>query len=134
MALRKVSSVSLILANLANHDLDRKLAAESGKFVRFADDVVAICGTYEEAQRLERYFERHCNDSGLAINRSKSPGIAVLSPYVHEIGTISDFTYLGYKFGDAGLTMPDKTAARLKQKISRFVDIYLYPSIASWIQ
>jgi RNA-directed DNA polymerase len=119
------SSASLILANIANHDLDRKLAAESGKFVRFADDVVAICGTYEEAQRLERCFERHCSESGLVINRSKSPGIAVLSSFQHEIRTIGDFTYLGYKFGEAGLSMPEKTAAKLKQKVSRLINIYL---------
>ena len=119
------SSASLILANVANHDLNRKLAAESGKFVRFADDVVAICGTYEEAQRLERCFERHCNDSGLVINRSKSPGIAVFSPYPNEIRTLSNFTYLGYKFGEAGLSMPEKTATKLKQKVSRLINIYL---------
>ncbi len=82
------SSASLFLANLANHDLDRKLSAESGKFVRFADDVVAICGSYEEAQRLERCFDRHCSESGLIVNRKKSPGIAVISDQKQEIRTI----------------------------------------------
>jgi len=119
------SSASLILANLANHDLDRKLSAESGKFVRFADDVVAICGSYEEAQRLERCFDRHCSDSGLIVNRKKSPGIAVISDHQHEIRTINDFTYLGYGFKDAGLTMPEKTKRKLQQKVSRLINIYL---------
>lgn len=123
------SSVSLVLANLANHDLDRRLASESGKFVRFADDVVAVCGSYEEAQRLERCFERHCSLSGLSINRKKSPGIAVLSSYQHEIRTIQDFTYLGYKFTDTGLAMPDKSVQKLKQKVSRLINIYLLNSL-----
>jgi len=123
------SSVSLLLANLANHELDRKLASESGKFVRFADDVLAICGTYEEAQRLERCFEKHCTDSGLSINRVKSPGIAILSRNQHEVRTINDFTYLGYKFTDSGLSMPIKTGTKLKQKTSRLINIYLINSL-----
>jgi hypothetical protein len=123
------SSVSLILANLANHDLDRKLSAESGKFVRFADDVVAICGSYEEAQRLERCFERHCSESGLIVNRKKSPGIAVISDHQQEIRTINDFTYLGYGFKDSGLTLPEKTKKKLQQKVSRLINIYLLNSL-----
>lgn len=119
------SSSSLFLANLANHDLDRKLSAESGKFVRFADDVVAICGSYEEAQRLERCFDRHCSESGLIINRQKSPGIAVISDHQHEIRTINDFTYLGYGFSDKGLILPQKTKKKLEQKVSRLINIYL---------
>jgi RNA-directed DNA polymerase len=119
------SSASLILANLANHDLDRKLAAESGKFVRFADDVVAICGSYEEALRLERCFDRHCADSGLIVNRKKSPGIAVISDHEQELRTINDFTYLGYGFRDSGLTLPSKTKRKLQQKVSRLINVYL---------
>ncbi|MES0810939.1 reverse transcriptase domain-containing protein [Roseibium sp. SCPC15] len=119
------SSASLLLANLANHDLDRKLAAESGKFVRFADDVVAICGRYEEAQRLERCFDYHCEESGLIINRGKSPGIAVLASKSHEIRTINSFTYLGYEFTENGLSLPGKTAEKLKIKVSRLINIYL---------
>jgi len=123
------SSVSLFLANLANHDLDRKLSAESGKFVRFADDVVAICGSYEEAQRLERCFDRHCSESGLIVNRKKSPGIAVISDHQHEIRTINDFTYLGYGFSDKGLTLPEKTEKKLQQKVSRLANVYLINSL-----
>lgn len=123
------SSSSLFLANLANHDLDRKLSAESGKFVRFADDVVAICGGYENAQRLEICFEKHCDDSGLVINRKKSPGIAIISDFQHEIRTLNNFTYLGYGFSDNGLTLPKKTQFRLKQKISRLINVYLINSL-----
>lgn len=123
------SSVSLFLANLANDGLDRQLAAESGKFVRFADDVVAICGSYEEALRLERCFDRHCKQSGLVVNQKKSPGIAVLANHPHEIRTINDFTYLGYSFKETGLSMPHKTVARLQHKISRLINIYLLHSL-----
>ncbi|WP_429814845.1 reverse transcriptase domain-containing protein [Ensifer sp. B1-9] len=123
------SSASLFLANLANDGLDRQLAAESGKFVRFADDVVAICGSYEEAQRLEKCFDRHCSQSGLILNRKKSPGIAVLADHQHEIRTINDFTYLGYSFKETGLAMPQKTSLKLKQKVSRLINIYLIQAL-----
>jgi hypothetical protein len=49
-------SVSLLLANIANHDLDAALSASSGKFVRFADDVVALCDNYDQAKSLEDCF------------------------------------------------------------------------------
>ncbi len=123
------SSTSLILANLANHDLDRRLSAEPGKFVRFADDVVAICGKYEEALSLEKCFDRHCAESGLIINQEKSPGISILSSFINEIRTTHDFTYLGYGFRESGLCMPKKTVQKLKQKISRLINIYLINSL-----
>ncbi len=119
------SSASLFLANLANDALDRKLSTEAGKFVRFADDVVAICGSYEGAQRLEKCFDSHCKESGLILNRKKSPGISILSNHQHEIRTIKDFTYLGYSFKEAGLAMPQKTVVKLKNKVSRLINIYL---------
>lgn len=123
------SSASLILANLANHDLDRSLAAASGKFVRFADDVLALCGSYEHAQELERCFDRHCKVSGIEINREKSPGIAILSSFAHEIRTINDFTYLGYRFTEFGLAMPSKAGRKLEQKVSRLINIYLFHAL-----
>lgn len=119
------SSASLFLANLANDDLDRQLAAQSGRFVRFADDVVAFCGDYEAAQRLEKCFDRHCAQSGLTLNKNKSPGIAVLADKQHEIRTVKEFTYLGYSFQENGLAMPLTTVDRLKHKISRLINIYL---------
>lgn len=123
------SSASLILANVANHDLDRMLSAESGKFVRFADDVLAICGDYQHAQELERCFDRHCRRSGIEVNREKSPGIAVLAEFENEIRTIKDFTYLGYRFSETGLAMPTKTATKLQQKVSRLINIYLFHAL-----
>ncbi|WP_312362688.1 reverse transcriptase domain-containing protein [Ensifer sp.] len=119
------SSVSLLLANLSNHDLDVKLAASSGRFVRFADDVVALCSGYNEAQELERCFVSHCRTSGLILNAKKSPGIAVISHSQQELRTYPYFDYLGYRFGPAGLTMPQKTVERIKSRASRLINLYL---------
>lgn len=119
------SSVSLLLANLANHDLDRQLGKEAGKFVRFADDVVAFCTRYEDALRLESCFERHCENSGISINRQKSPGIALVSSQPQELRSTDEFTYLGYSFSAEGLKFPEKAIKKLRSKVSRLINIYL---------
>lgn len=123
-------SASLLLANLANHDLDRALERRSGRFVRFADDVVALCGTYEEAQAIEKTFVQHCMASGLKINESKSPGIAIIENVTAEIRSFPQFDYLGYSFTKDGLTIPARVRRRIINKLSRLIHIYLihYPS------
>ncbi|KZL15565.1 Reverse transcriptase (RNA-dependent DNA polymerase) [Pseudovibrio sp. Ad26] len=122
-------SLSLLLANLANDDLDRALERRSGRFVRFADDVVALCDTYEEAQGLQQAFVSHCANSGLVINKKKSPGIAIISNEDAEIRTFEHFDYLGYRFTKNGLTVPTHVESRIKSKISRLCHVYLihYP-------
>ena len=123
------SSVSLLLANLANQQLDRALERRSGRFVRFADDVVALCGTYEEAQEIEHTFVQHCQTSGLIINERKSPGIAIIANTPAEIRSFPQFDYLGYRFTKDGLTIPSTVKNRIKIKLSRLIHIYLiqYP-------
>lgn len=119
------SSVSLLLANLANHDLDVHLTAAAGRFVRFADDIVALCSDYSQAQHIEKCFHDHCKISGLKVNPEKSPGIAILSGKNQELKSVQCFDYLGYRFTPQGLTIPDKTIRRLKTKVSRLVNLYL---------
>jgi len=125
------SSLSLILANLANHRLDISLEKRGGKFVRFADDVTALCDSYEGAVQLEKEFYEHCKGTGISINFLKSPGINLLSkasgPDVidHEIRSVSKIDYLGYRFTKDSLTLSDKTIVRIKRKISKLISIYL---------
>ncbi len=119
------SSVSLLLANIANHDLDAALSASSGKFVRFADDVVALCDNYNQAKSIEDCFFNHCQTSGLKLNTKKSPGIAIISSENQEMRNYEYFDYLGYRFNDDGLSIPDKTIIKIKQKISRLINLYL---------
>lgn len=123
------SSVSLLLANLANHELDRALERRSGRFVRYADDVVALCSSYAEAEEIEETFIDHCLNSGLVINEKKSPGIAIIGKDEAEIRSYSGFDYLGYRFTKGGLKVPDHVRARIITKMSRLIQIYLvqYP-------
>ncbi|WP_283426867.1 reverse transcriptase domain-containing protein [Shimia sagamensis] len=123
------NSVSLLLANLANDQLDRKLAREAGRFVRFADDVVAFCDRHEDAERIARCFERHCGNSGLSINRTKSPGITAVSRNEQEIKTIAEFKYLGYSLSNEALRIPAPKVRQYQQKFSRLTHIYLIHSL-----
>lgn len=110
---------------MANHELDVALSASTGRFVRFADDVVALCSRYEDAQALERCFIAHCDKSGLRINFQKSPGVAIISDRSQELRTYRHFDYLGYRFKERSLSIPEKVSNRIKNRISRLVHIYL---------
>ncbi len=124
------SSVSLFVANLANDALDKRIEGVNGQFVRYADDVVAIASTYEDALRIEQCFHDHCRESGLKINFDKSDGIRLLSPAkVNEIATINKFKFLGYDFYNDGCAISERSVKRIKTKISRLIHIYLiqYP-------
>jgi len=125
------SSLSLILANLANHNLDLSLERQGGKFVRFAEDVTALCENYDDAVEIEKQFYKHCSGTGININFKKSPGINLLSKNTpensidHEIRSVHNIDYLGYRFTKDSLTLSDKTITRIKRKISKLCSIYL---------
>ena len=123
------SSISLLLANLANHDLDKALERRSGRFVRFADDVVSLCSSYSEAEEIEGTFINHCRESGLEINQDKSPGIAIIGKANAELRSFLSFDYLGYRFTKDGLKVPKHVESRIFRKLSRLIHIYLihYP-------
>lgn len=123
------ASVSLLLANMANHNLDLSLERCPGKFVRFADDIVALCNTYSEAQEIESCFVKHCANSGLIINEEKSPGVTIISRKKAEIRSYDHFDFLGYRLTNDGLSMPERVEKRIKSKISRLVHIYLIQHI-----
>jgi hypothetical protein len=48
----------------------------------------------------------------------KSPGIAIISSQNQEMRHYEYFDYLGYRFNDDGLSIPDKTINKIKQKVS----------------
>lgn len=72
------SSISLLMANLGCHELDLALERKAGRFVRFADDIVALCSRFSEAEEIEATILDHCARSGVKINEKKSRGITVI--------------------------------------------------------
>lgn len=120
------SSISLLLANLANHQLDVRLERMPGKFVRFADDVTAVCNSYESAVAIESCFAQHCRETGIKINTNKSPGITLIAEKDGEIRTAKSIEYLGYSFKNSGLSLSDSSVLRIKRRISRLIHLYLF--------
>lgn len=119
------SSISLVLSNLANHELDRQLSLLSGKFVRYADDIVALSTTYEQALAIEHAFYWHCEQSGLKVNKQKSPGILAFSDQDQEIKTAKFIDFLGYRITFSGKGIAPAVEQRFKQKVSKLINIYL---------
>src|SRR5829696_8850351 len=104
-------SLSLFLANIAAHELDKQLERLNGSFVRYADDIVAVAHSYADVPNIVAAFRQHCDRSGIALNDEKSPGIALLIGDNHEmeqkaledddidrITQMREFDYIGYKF------------------------------------
>jgi retron-type reverse transcriptase len=119
------SSISLTLANLANHPLDVQLEAINGQFTRYADDTVVVTYSYEDAIKAYDIFHAHCRESGLIINKIKSPGICILSNAEEEFRSIADFKFLGYGICVDGLVMHATVEQRLRAKLSRLINLYL---------
>lgn len=137
------SSLSLFLANAAAHDLDLALERQNGTFVRFADDVVSVTHSYQDAARVATQFREHCKAAGLELNYEKSPGIKYfdIGPSLDkrnlfidhddagQLETIGVFNFLGHSFTQFGTGLFDKSIVRVKRKISRilYIHLLLYP-------
>ncbi|WP_081726156.1 reverse transcriptase domain-containing protein [Mesorhizobium sp. L103C105A0] len=139
------SSLSLFLANLAGHELDRRLEATNGQFVRFADDIVAVTNNHDDALKILKAFEEHCRYSGITINHQKSPGISLMSSDIRserrsffvndgdgdDIMILSDFDCIGHKFSNNKVEISTRGFKRTKRRISKILYIHLLYSLKS---
>lgn len=135
-------SLSLILSNAAAHELDKALEACNGQFVRFADDVLALAYSYDDALRITEIFNEHCGRSGIVINHDKSPGIQRLDGakgipirtfFVSEgegadIEQIDEFDYLGHKFRHDATLLSTRAIKRIKRRLSFVIYVHLLRS------
>lgn len=83
--------ISPLLANIYLDPLDRQMAETGRQMVRYADDLVILCRSAQEAEEAERELEVWVREAGLQLNREKTC-VADL----HERG--KGFTFLGYTF------------------------------------
>ena len=139
------SSLSLFLANLAGHQLDRRLESTNGQFVRFADDIVAVTNNHNDALQILSAFDDHCEYSGISINHQKSPGISILATdvksemrsfYVNngdgdQVDVIEEFDYIGHKFSKDEIQLSSRGIKKTKRRLSRIIYIHLLYSLKS---
>ena len=133
------SSLSLFLSNIAAHDLDMELERLNGSFVRFADDVIAVAHTYDDARAIELQFRAHCERSGVQINFEKSSGISMIEGRSSDdkrdffvdgsdggnLKKLHSVNFLGHNIAPSAIDLTQKAIKRIKRRISRIIYIHL---------
>ena len=64
--------ISPVLANIYLHDLDVALEARGVAWVRYADDVMALCQSREEAEQVLEWIREILNGLGLRLSPEKT--------------------------------------------------------------
>ena len=137
------SSLSLFLSNIAAHELDMSLERLDGSFVRFADDVIAVAHSYEDARNIEMEFRAHCERSGVKINFEKSTGISMVMARDSDdrrdffidgsdagrLKHVQYIDFLGHRISADHINLTDKAVKRIKRRISKSIYVHLlqYP-------
>lgn len=96
------TSISLVLANLAASELDKRLEKLGVEFVRYADDTLIWSDTYEEACEAFLVLSEAAVSMGVELNQKKASGISLLVPDRWpdgEIRTKRNVRFLGYEIG-----------------------------------
>lgn len=106
--------ISPLLANIYLNPLDWKMSEAGFKMVRYADDMVVMCRTAQEAQAALAMIREWMTGAGLALNDEKSGVVDMNQPNSH-------FDFLGYRFKQTkrGLNryVRPKSMQKLRQSI-----------------
>lgn len=124
------TSISLFLANAAAHELDMQLEKMNGRFVRYADDVLIVTNSYEDAINASNTFREFSIRSGIPINEQKSQGIRILSHNGEaEIRSVDGIDFLGYRLNQNNILLSDRSMARMKRIVGKKIynHLLLYP-------
>ncbi|MFM8365017.1 MAG: group II intron reverse transcriptase/maturase [Verrucomicrobiota bacterium] len=87
--------ISPLLANIYLDPLDKKMESEGFAMVRYADDIVVLCRSREEAQAAMEKIEAWMEAAGLTLHPEKTRIVDM-----NEAG--SHFDFLGYRFKRSG--------------------------------
>ena len=100
--------ISPLLANIYLHPVDVSLKAAGFEMVRYADDLVILCRTEEEAQTALALLRREMTERGLTLHPEKTRLIDV---------TKEGFEFLGYLFKHNYRGPRKKSVDKLKDKV-----------------
>jgi RNA-directed DNA polymerase len=103
--------ISPLLANLYLHPVDQALAEAGYEAVRYADDLVILCGSEEDARRALELLAKLAGERKLIVHPHKTRIVNACEP--------GGFDFLGYHF-EQGRRWPRKKSLRkLKDTIRR---------------
>jgi RNA-directed DNA polymerase len=115
------SVVSPVLLNIALHGMEQAagvrylsegwIRVDSPVLIRYADDLIALCHTRQQAHEIQARLARWLEPRGLAFNEQKT-----------RVVTLSEgFDFLGFnirRYGTKPLIRPSKTAVRqIRQRL-----------------
>ena len=99
--------ISPLLANIYLHELDAALAKRGTAWIRYADDVVALCQSREEAERTLEVIRQTLDELGLKLSPDKT-----------RIVHLDDgFDYLGWHYQGKQRWPRQKSTQKLRQRL-----------------
>lgn len=116
------SAISLFLANVAFHELDKDLERLDVTYARYGDDVVVLAQSYSQAHMAANLILQWSAKSKVKVNHEKSDGISLLMrDGAGEIKTKRSIIFLGAEISSSGICPPEKRISRIKREIARVV-------------
>lgn len=124
------SAISLFLANVALHELDKSLERLDVVFARYGDDIVVLAQSYAQAHMAANLVLKWSAKSRVKVNHEKSGGISLLMPDgVGEIKTKSSIIFLGSEISGSGICPPEKRIRRMRDQIALVVYRHLIQAL-----
>lgn len=128
------SSISPLISNMFVDGLDSSLRSLSGDFVRYADDLIVVNKSYEDALRCYRVYKNYSKNNLLEINYKKSSGIFLYSDNCDDIKSMEmrgmeEIKFLGYVIKGGMLDISASCIEKIKSKIFRIIynNLLIYP-------
>lgn len=100
------SPLSPLLANVYLADFDRRIGSE-WSLLRYADDLVVLCASKEEAENARVMVEAALKDEGLRVKPEKT----------RVTHWDEGFDFLGYALSSRGLAPSARSVKRFKEKV-----------------
>ncbi len=100
--------ISPLLANLYLNPLDHQMAQVGWAMVRYADDLVVLCRTQEEAEQALRYLRQWAEQAGLTVHPTKTRIVNAQS---------EGFDFLGWHFRGGKKWPRQKSLEKLHDKL-----------------
>ncbi len=103
--------ISPLLANVYLHPVDQALAAAGYHVVRYADDLVILCASADEAQRALSLLRTLLESRGLRLHPDKTRVVDATQP--------GGFDFLGYHFEQGKRWPRKKSMQKLRDTVRR---------------
>jgi RNA-directed DNA polymerase len=103
--------ISPLLANVYLHPVDQALAAAGYQVVRYADDLVILCASEDEAQRALSLLRTLLESRGLRLHPEKTRVVDATLP--------GGFEFLGYHFEQGKRWPRKKSMQKLRETVRR---------------